>query len=134
MRPLSYRLLLAVLAVVALAVAQGCGSSYSAPTAPPPGGQADVTITILGMNGGASFSPDPGLVPVGKTVAWRNADTGAYGGVGGTAHHIVADGGAFDTGVLAPGAVSAPTMMSTAGAYAYHCAIHPTMTGSVTVQ
>jgi plastocyanin len=127
-------LLLAVLAVVALAASQGCGSSNSAPVAPPLGGQADVTITILGMNGGASFSPDPGVIPVGKTVAWRNADTGAYGGVGGTTHHIVADGGAFDAGLLAPGAVSAPVMMTTAGAFAYHCVIHPTMTGSLTVQ
>jgi plastocyanin len=124
-------LLLAVLAVVAIAASQGCGSSYS-PVSPPPGGTADVTITIVGMNGNLSFSPDPGVVPVGKTVAWRNADTGAYGG--GTTHNIVSDTGAFTTGPLAPGSVSSPTMMSAAGSFPYHCAIHPTMVGSVTVQ
>jgi plastocyanin len=124
-------LLVAGLAVVALVAVHACGSSYS-PMTPPPGGTADVTITIVGMNGNLSFSPDPGVVPVGKTVAWRNADTGAYGG--GTTHHIIADNGAFDAGVLAPGSVSAPIMMSTAGSFAYHCAIHPTMIGTLTVQ
>lgn len=131
MRPISHRLLLAGLATLALAISQGCGSSNS-PMAPLPGGTADVTITIVGMNGNLSFSPNPGVVPVGKTVAWRNADTGAYGG--GTTHHIVADGGSFDAGVLAPGSTSAPIMMSTAGSFAYHCAIHPSMTGTLTVQ
>lgn len=131
MRLPSHRLVLAGLAIVGLAVTLACGSSYSAPTGPPPPA-ADVTITILGMNGTSSFSPDPGSVPVGKTVAWRNADTGAYGG--GTTHHIVANGGAFDTGSLAPGAVSQPIMMNTVGAYPYHCTIHPTMVGTVNVQ
>ena len=133
MRHHGHRLLLAALATLALAISQGCGSSYS-PVTPPPGGTADVTITIVGQNGNLSFSPDPGMVPVGKTVAWRNADTGAYGGNGGTTHDIVADGGAFNTGPIAPGSVSSPVMLSTAGSFPYHCSIHPTMVGSLTVQ
>ena len=131
MRLTSHRLVLAGLAIVGLAATLACGSSYSAPMGPPPPA-ADVTITILGMNGALSFTPDPGVVPVGKTVAWRNADTGAYGG--GTTHHISADNGSFTTGDLAPGAVSAPIMMATAGAVPYHCTIHPTMVGTLNVQ
>jgi plastocyanin len=131
MRPTSHRLLLAGLATLALAVSQGCGSSYS-PVSPPPGGTADVTITIVGSNTNMSFSPNPGAVPVGKTVAWQNADVGTYGG--GTTHNVVSDTGAFTTGPLAPGSTSAPIKMTTAGSFAYHCAIHPTMVGSLTVQ
>lgn len=131
MRLPSHRLVLAGLAIVGLAATLACGSSNSTPVGPPPPA-ADVTITILGMNGSSSFSPNPASVPVGKTVAWRNADTGAYGG--GTTHHIVADGGAFDTGSLAPGSVSQPIKMNTAGAFPYHCSIHPTMVGTVNVQ
>lgn len=131
MQRLGLRVPLAGLAIAGLVASFACGSSYS-PTTPTVGGTADVTITILGMNGNLSFSPDPGLVPVGKTVAWRNADTGAYGS--GTTHNIVSDTGAFTTGPLAPGSASSPVMMSTAGSFPYHCSIHPTMTGTLTVQ
>ena len=61
----------------------------------------------------------------GQTVAWRNGDS--------VSHTATADGGAFDTGIIAPGATSSPIMMSAAGSVAYHCAIHPSMVGSLTV-
>jgi plastocyanin len=41
-------------------------------------------------------------------------------------------GAAFDSGNLAPSATYQHTF-ATAGTFAYHCAIHTTMTGSVTV-
>ncbi len=126
MRLPGHRWLLAGLAVVALVAVAACGSSYS-PTSPGGGGgPADVTITIVANNGSSSFSPNPGAVPVGKTVAWRNADSAT--------HNIVADGGAFNTGAIAPGSTSSPVMMGTAGAYPYHCSIHPTMVGTLNVQ
>ncbi len=108
----------------------GGGSSYSSPTsmptvAPNPPAAADVVITITGIDGGMSFSPNPAPVKPGQTVAWRNN--------GGTTHTATADGGAFDTGPIADGATSAPITMSTAGAFSYHCSIHPSMVGSLTV-
>jgi plastocyanin len=113
----------------------GCGggssSSNSNPVAPTPAtgggatGAADVTITINGMAGEQSFSPSPGSVKVGQTVAWRNSDS--------LPHTATADGGAFDTGTIAPGATSNPITMSAAGSFAYHCSIHPSMVGSLTV-
>ena len=126
MRLTTHRLVLAGLAIVATAATLACGSSYSAPVGPPPPA-ADVTITIVGMNGSLSFTPNPGLVPVGKTVAWRNADASAT-------HHIVADGGAFSTGDIPYGSVSVPITMNAAGAFPYHCSIHPTMVGTLNVQ
>jgi plastocyanin len=114
----------------------GCGggsSNGSNPMAPSPtptsggggGGAANVTITITGMNGAQSFSPSPGSVKVGQTVAWRNSDS--------VSHTATADGGAFNTGTIAPGATSTPVVMSAAGSFAYHCSIHPSMVGSLTV-
>lgn len=124
---------LRILAVVAgLAAAAACaGSGYgSNPTpmpTPTPGsggsGSADVTITINGMLGSASFSSNPAAVKVGQTVAWRNADS--------TAH--TATGSGFDTGALAPGQTSRSISFTTAGNVDYHCSIHPSMVGTLTV-
>ena len=119
--------ILAVLAGVAAAVACG-GSGYSSPGAPNPapsgGGTADVTITINGMNGSQSFSPNPAVVKAGQTVAWRNAD--------GISHDPT--GAGFGTGLVPAGQTSAPITFSTAGNFDYHCAVHPSMVGTLTVQ
>jgi plastocyanin len=90
-----------------------------------PGTTADVTITITGISGASSFSPSPTTVTVGQTVAWKNS--------GGTTHTSTADGGAWNTGNITNGSTSAPIMMNTAGTFPYHCNIHPSMTGSLTV-
>jgi plastocyanin len=116
--------------VAAATLSAACGSSYTptSPSVPGSGGggggsSANVTISIVGMNGGQSFSPDPATVAVGQTVAWVNNDS--------TTHRIVQDGGAFDTGNLIPGATSAPITITTANAMPYHCSIHPTMVGGI---
>jgi len=88
------------------------------------GATADVTITIVGMNGAQSFSPNPATVRVGQTVAWRNADS---------VTHTATASGVFDTGSIGRNATSAPITMRTAGSVAYLCAIHPSMTGTLNV-
>lgn len=126
--------LLLTLAVFSLTISSACGggsSSSSGPTAPTPtptptGAAADVVITIVGMNGSQSFSPNPATVRAGQTVAWRNADS--------LPHTATADNRAFDTGTIAANATSAPIAMSSAGSFAYHCGIHPSMTGTLNVQ
>ena len=118
--------------VSCLAVAVACGSggasgsiSGSTPTQATGVAAADVTIRIGGMNGSNSFSPNPSSIVAGQTVAFFNADS--------IVHTATADNGAFNTGNIAPGATSAPITMSAAGSYNYHCAIHPTMTGTLNV-
>jgi plastocyanin len=86
---------------------------------------APVTITILGERGGMSFSPSTVSVSVGQQVRWHNSDS--------IAHTATQNGGAFDTGFISPGQTSAPITLSTPGAIGYHCAIHPSMTGTLTV-
>lgn len=115
-------LLLAVLAL-AVALASGCGGSSDMMA--PSGGGADVVITISGMNGGTSFSPNPATVQVGHTVAWHNGDS--------ITHTATQDGGGFNTGNIAGGATSAPITMGSVGALGYHCNIHPSMTGTLNV-
>jgi len=107
----------------------GCGSNGSmspaSPTPTPTPAASDVVITIVGMNGSLSYSPNPATVKVGQTVAWKNADS--------LAHTATADAGTFNTSTLAAGATSSPITMTTAGTFPYHCAIHSAMTGTLTV-
>ena len=108
----------------------GCGGSNgsmspASPTPTPTPAASDVVITIVGMNGSLSYSPNPATVRVGQTVAWKNADS--------LAHTATADAGTFNTSTLAAGATSSPITMTTAGTFTYHCAIHGSMTGTLTV-
>ena len=124
-----------VLLVALAATACGSsGSSYSNPMSPsvtpspsptPSPVGATLTIRVVAMNGAQSFSPNPSSIVAGQTVAFYNADS--------IVHIIAADGGAFATGNLAPGATSAAITMADAGAYGYHCTIHPTMVGTLNV-
>ena len=115
-------------ALAACGGVSGNGSSIApTPTSSPstPSASADVTITITGMNGGNSYSPNPGTLKAGQKVAFRNADS--------IAHTATADGGSFDTGTIAPGATSNPITLATAGTLNYHCRFHPDMTGTLNV-
>jgi hypothetical protein len=71
-----------------------------------------------------AFQPNSLEVTTGSTVTWTN--TGA------ATHTVTADDGSFDSGNLAPGATFSQTF-DTAGTFAYHCNIHPNMTGTIVV-
>ena len=71
-----------------------------------------------------AFAPDSSSVKVGDSVKWTNQ--------GGATHTVTADDGAFDSGNLAGGKAFSFTFEE-AGTYAYHCNIHQSMTGTVTV-
>jgi plastocyanin len=82
---------------------------------------ADEDVTIAGF----AFSPATVTVSVGDTVTWTNND--------GVAHTATANNGAFDTDNIAGGDSDSVTFDS-AGTFAYHCEIHPAMTGTVVVE
>jgi plastocyanin len=73
----------------------------------------------------ACYSPDPIRLTVGSTVTWTNNHT--------LTHTATADSGAWDTGALAPGAMSGPITFTTAGTFAYHCRFHGDMHGTIIV-
>jgi plastocyanin len=81
---------------------------------------ADHTIDIAGF----AFAPQSATIHVGDTVTWANAD--AQG------HTATADDGSWQTGTIS-GNTSKSLTFTTAGTFAYHCSIHPTMTATITV-
>ena len=70
------------------------------------------------------FTPPAVTVNLGDTVSWANK--GVF------THTTTSNSGAWDS-TLQPGA-SFSRVFNTAGSFAFHCAIHPSMTGSVTVR
>ena len=108
----------------AAAAAVGCGSS--SPSTPTPAAPADATINIVGISGSSSFAPNPTTVTVGQRVIWKNVDSNV--------HDIIQDANNFTTPNIAIGASADPVTMSTRGTFSYHCGIHPSMVGSITVQ
>ncbi len=71
-----------------------------------------------------AFTPQDIMIPVGETVQWINLDS--------VPHTSTSDTLVWDSGVLNNGDTFEFTF-NDAGVYPYHCGIHPTMTGSVTV-
>lgn len=79
----------------------------------------------MAINGNMSFVPATASLRAGDQVRWHNAHD--------TTHTATQDGGGFDTGLITPGATSAPITASTAGLLRYHCEIHPSMVGALDV-
>ncbi len=71
-----------------------------------------------------SFTPPTLNVTVGTQVSWTNT--------GPSNHTVTANDGSFDSSTIQRNA-SFNFTFSKAGTFAYHCSIHPTMLGTVTV-
>jgi plastocyanin len=71
-----------------------------------------------------AFTPDSRSAKVGDSVKWTNEHSAT--------HTVTADDGAFDSGKLAPGKAFSFTF-DKAGTFAYHCNVHQSMKGTVTV-
>lgn len=89
-------------------------------------GTTDTTVPVGAEVNIANFAFEPAesSVAAGAEIQWINED--------GVPHTVTADDGAFDSGDIAGGG-SFGTVIDEAGTYAYHCDIHPQMTGTVTV-
>jgi plastocyanin len=70
------------------------------------------------------LSPSSLTVSVGDTVTWTNHD--------GVAHTSTSNTGVWNSGSLSNGQ-SFSFIFSTVGSFPYHCTIHPSMTGTITV-
>ena len=78
------------------------------------------TVTIQNM----AFNPSTLNVKVGTTVTWINKDS--------VTHDVVSDTGVFNSGNLTNG-MSYNYTFNQNGSFPYHCAIHPSMTGTIVV-
>jgi plastocyanin len=123
------RLLAGLVAV--LAVTTACGSSDqaggagTAPPAPPaatgPAAAGGSTVVIDNF----MFMPATVTFPVGTTVTWKFSDS--------TQHTVTANDNSFSSPPMAGGQTFAHTF-GAAGTVAYHCSIHPFMTGTIVVR
>jgi plastocyanin len=96
---------------------EAAAPATEAPSGDEAAGGAEIVIS------GFAFSEDI-TVPVGTTVVVRNDDSAP--------HTWTADDGAFDSGNIDGGGTFEFTFTE-AGTFAFHCNVHPSMTGTITV-
>lgn len=125
-------IVLAASALLAVAACSG-SSATAAPTAAPSAAAPSAAASSGGAPAGATavaiknftFNPATVDVKAGAKVTWTNGDD--------TAHTVTFD----DTTVGGSGNLNSGTTFDltfpTAGSFAYHCKIHPSMKGTVTV-
>jgi plastocyanin len=124
------------LSMAALSAACGGGSSdEAAPTSPPAKTEATApaaagATTVRAVEGAGdprtawTFDPAQITVAAGGSITFVDA--------GKEAHTATADDGSFDAGTINPGE-SKTVRFGEAGTFAYHCSLHPWMTGTVVV-
>jgi plastocyanin len=123
-----------VTCVSTLLLTAACGGSAPpgspTPTPAPDAPTANVYILPGAVDlGSNAFGDHPLLIFKGERMRWRNIDS--------VEHNLVPDTAALPefmtTGVLAPGGERS-FIMQTSGTTAFHCTIHPQMTGRLIVQ
>jgi plastocyanin len=129
--------LLCTVFLLAIILASCGGNSVGSTTSSGGSGSSETTVTTAGTGtttGGTAvqvimtnrtYDPETVTVNVGDTVTWVNEDA--------PQHDVVADNGEFKSDLFEKGQTFAFTFTQ-AGAYPYHCSIHPGMTGVVIVQ
>lgn len=118
-------LMAGIILLIVVCMVAGC-SSGQAPAAlasPQPSAGSGNAITIKNF----AFDPPALTVKAGTVVTWMNHDSAP--------HAIVSDTGlpeTFSSDTLSTG-LSYSFTFTRPGTYTYHCSIHPSMTGTVTV-
>ena len=123
------RTLIAFTLFAAAVLAAGCGGSggYGGGS---PTSTAAPTTSVAGTPGSGTavaidnfaFSPATLKVKLGQQVTWTNQQQGVT-------HTVTADGGTFDHPM--PSGATFSFTFATAGSFAYHCKIHPSMHGRI---
>jgi plastocyanin len=120
----------AALAVVSAACSSstGGGALQTPPggtTTPPVVSSSPAAASAVAMNDQLKFDPETITVAAGTTVTWTNTGTAP--------HTVTSDTNAWpDSGQITAGKKFTHTF-ATAGTFQYHCTVHPTMKGTVTV-
>ncbi len=119
---------------IALAACSSSGSSSAPAGAPAASGAAPSAASACTVSTDAgtvevaikdfAFSPAQISAKVGDVVAFSNGDT--------TGHTATLDDGTCTTGTIGAGTTAA-LVFSAPGTYPFHCAIHSSMKGTITV-
>ena len=127
-----------LLGILAAAAATACAGSPTDINTPDKRPANSISIVAGAETKGTSaFNPNPHEFSIRSPLSWFNDDEqpagGQYGGSNGTIHNIASDDGvSFVSGNIQPGGSFQHTFTA-AGTYNYHCNIHPTMRGTLTV-
>jgi plastocyanin len=132
------RPLFALVALLAVLAAAGCGSSSSGAAASSSAASTPSTAAAPASGGSAAvsggstveitnfmFSPMTLTVSVGTTVTWKFEDSAP--------HTVAADDKSFISSPMSKGQTYTHTF-ATAGTVKYHYSIHPFMTGTIVVK
>ena len=123
------------LAFLTLGAVVSCTSTPMDSNAPPP--SYDVSIIQNAASAGPNAFSPPNIVislaTMNKVVLYNADFTSSSYGTNGTTHRLASDDGTTFTSTNIDPEGTFQKTFSTAGTYAYHCEIHNTMTGTVTV-
>jgi plastocyanin len=113
--------ILSLLAVLTLAIGLAACSSSSKKSSPPTSGSSGTAANITIQN--LTFNPTP--VKAGSTVTVKNMD--------GFEHTVTSDDGTSFNISVPGGSTQTFTAPAKAGSYKFHCNIHSSMHGTLTV-
>lgn len=121
----------AAIALIGLAGLAGCGNTTpNKPAASGSGAAVDCAAhpgkTVNVEIPEFKFAPNPVQIAACDSVVWKNSADQAHTSTGKGAQ-------AWSTGNITPGSTSEPVLFADAGSFAYICALHPFMKGTVEV-
>jgi plastocyanin len=123
------RILIALVVIVAAGAAlSACTSPFAAACSPKGGSSATAASTVKVVSDSqtqGAYQPNPVTVQAGQSITWTWEDQGNQ-------HSVTADDGSFES-CLQNAAFTFTVTFAKPGTYPYHCSIHPSMKGSVTV-
>jgi plastocyanin len=127
MRPI-YRLATLSTALI-LAACSGNGSPTTAPggggaTAAAPCADSTGTTVVPTTVAGNAWA-QPVAARVGEVITWSNSDA--------VPHRVALDDGSCAMSANIPGGGSKSLVFSKAGVYPFHCAVHSSMKGTITI-
>lgn len=91
-----------------------------------------IPVVILGIDGDASYSPNPVEIKTGQTVTWYNADSISHTVTSGQAGDPD-EGSQFDSDAIIPNQYYS-LAFDLPGEFRYYCIYHPSMVGDVIVE
>jgi plastocyanin len=121
------RVALSITASLALAACSGGGGT--ATTAPGGGGSAPCTdstgTTTVSATVANNTWSQPVTAKVGDVITWSNSDS--------VPHKVALDDGSCQMSANISGGASKSLVFNKAGTFAFHCAVHPSMKGTITI-
>lgn len=125
-----------MVAAALFTVLAGCGDDD---TSSEGSGGGTTTSAALGDDYGSGGGTGSGTTIVAKDFSLTSITVAPGAAVkieneGSAPHTVTADDGAFDSGRVSGGSSSSITAPTEAGSYPFHCEVHPSMAGTLTVE